>query len=183
MLWSHLFWFCFWGFLFVYKNQNYSTTSSPPLQWWEPGRGLEDVSCALSSRLGHSLKLHKTLVSGTSGCEEAQKEDKLYCSKQPKHCSEAQGSNLPRGSTSRCYTPPPQKKKENCHWEKELCFLVFNSSYFSLSLFFWQKNKTHQRLLLISAICLPHMGPGAAQVSDHREFPPSSKLSATKGES
>lgn len=86
----------------------------------------------------HASDTHQNIIKHSAPAlmdmKEHRRKTKLNCSKQPKRCRAAQRSHLPGGSTARCH-PHPMHRKENCHWEKKLCFLVFSSTYFSLSLF------------------------------------------------
>lgn len=146
-----------------------------PLHWWEPGRGL------LCSQIA-PWTLIKPSSLAPMDVKEHRKKTKLNCFKQTKHCRAAQRNQLPGGSTARCH-PHPMPQKENCHWEKKLCFLGFFSSYFSLSLFL-TKTKTlanapptlSAHLSSFSSSCRAQGCSG----QNHRGFPPLSKLSAAK---
>lgn len=88
------------------------------------GGSLAEVSCAPSSHLGHSPNFIKPSSLAPMDVKEHRKKTKLNCFKQAKCCRAAQRNQLPGGSTARCH-PHPMPRKENCHWEKKLCFLFF----------------------------------------------------------
>lgn len=146
------------------------------------GGSLAEVSCAPSSHLGHSPNFIKPSSPAPMDVKEHRKKTKLNCFKQAKRCRAAQRNHLPGGSTARCH-PHPMPRKENCHWEKKLCFLFFfllTSHY----LFFLTKNKTLANApptpsAHLSSFSSSRRAQGCSG-QNHRGFPPLSKLSATK---